>query len=66
MDWMNVGQDRNRWRDLVNEPSASIKCGKFLDCRRCVSFSRRPLYISKIGSDSEFYIHIYKQWVQSK
>jgi len=34
MDWMKLAQDRDSWRTLVkavSEPSASIKCGKFLD-----------------------------------
>jgi len=34
MDWVNVAQDMERWRALVecgNEPMSSMKCGKFLD-----------------------------------
>jgi hypothetical protein len=34
MDWTDLVQDRDRWRALVNtgnEPSGSIKYGKFLD-----------------------------------
>jgi hypothetical protein len=35
MDWIELAQDRERWRALVNvvgnEPSVSIKCGEFLD-----------------------------------
>jgi hypothetical protein len=35
MDWINVAQDRDRWRALVNAvmkiPSGSIKCGEFLE-----------------------------------
>ena len=33
-DWMELAQDRERWRALCeygNELSASIKCGEFLD-----------------------------------
>ena len=33
-DWMELAQDRDRWRVLVNtvmELSGSIKCGEFLD-----------------------------------
>jgi hypothetical protein len=33
MDWIDLVQDRDRWRTLVkcgNETSVSIKCGEFL------------------------------------
>ena len=33
-DWMELAQDRERWRALVstcNELSSTIKCGEFLD-----------------------------------
>jgi hypothetical protein len=32
-NWMKLAQDRDRWQAFVtgNEPSASIKCGEFLD-----------------------------------
>ena len=30
MDWIELAQDRDRWRTLVsNEPSGSVKCGEF-------------------------------------
>jgi len=31
MDWIDVTQDRDRWRTLVNAPSGAIKRGEFLD-----------------------------------
>jgi len=34
IDWIDLSQDRDRWRALANggnEPSGSIKWGKFLD-----------------------------------
>jgi hypothetical protein len=34
MEWIDVAQDRGRWRALVNaviEPSGSIKCGELRD-----------------------------------
>jgi hypothetical protein len=34
MDWIDLAQDRDRWQALVNcgnEPSGSMRCGKFLD-----------------------------------
>jgi hypothetical protein len=34
LDWIELAQDRYRWRELVNEPSGSIKCGQFLDYLR--------------------------------
>jgi len=37
MDWIELAEDRDRWRALLsasNEPSGSIKCGQFLDWLR--------------------------------
>jgi hypothetical protein len=34
MDWIELAQDRDRWRgsyECGNEPSGSIKCGELLD-----------------------------------
>jgi hypothetical protein len=31
MEWIDLAQDRDRWRDIVNKPPGSIKRGKFLD-----------------------------------
>jgi hypothetical protein len=35
VDWIELAQDRDRWRfvtcEFGNEPSGSIKCGEFLD-----------------------------------
>ena len=34
MDWIDLAQDRDRWRaqgNTRNEPFVSIKCGEFLD-----------------------------------
>ena len=31
VDWIGLAQDRDRWRERVNEPSGSVKCGDFLD-----------------------------------
>jgi len=34
MDWIELAQDRDRWREIFewgNEPSGSIKCGEFVD-----------------------------------
>jgi hypothetical protein len=30
MDWIELAQNRDRWRELVNEPSGSIKYWEFL------------------------------------
>jgi hypothetical protein len=31
MDWIELAQNRGRWRAVLNEPSGCIKCGEFLD-----------------------------------
>jgi hypothetical protein len=34
MHWIELAQDRDRWRTLIkcgNEPSGFVKCGEFLD-----------------------------------
>jgi hypothetical protein len=31
MDWIDLGQDSDRWWALVNADSGFIKCDKFLD-----------------------------------
>jgi hypothetical protein len=34
MDWIDLAQDRERWRNIVNavnESLGSIKCGEFID-----------------------------------
>jgi hypothetical protein len=44
VDWINLAQDRDRWRALVdigNELSCSIKCWEVLSGFKIGSFSRR-------------------------
>ena len=43
-DWMELAQDRDRWRALGEGLSGSINAGNFLtSCSLLVSFSRRTL-----------------------
>ena len=31
MDWIDLAQDTDRWRECGDEPSGCIKCDEFLD-----------------------------------
>ena len=44
MDWIDLAQDRDRWRALANEVMnlrASIKCGEFLNCQKTCKLLKR-------------------------
>jgi hypothetical protein len=41
MDWIDVAQDRDQWRALVNMVISSINAGKFLNGCATGGFSRR-------------------------
>jgi len=31
MDWIDIAQDRDKWKTRSNEPSGSLKRGEFID-----------------------------------
>jgi hypothetical protein len=44
-DWIDLVQDRDRWRAFVKKLSGSINCGECLSSLRPVSFSGRNLLL---------------------
>ena len=51
MDWVNLAQDMDRWRAVVNEvmnPRSTDNLGNFLSRKGLVSFSKRILYFIEL------------------